>query len=268
MGERRGTTQRLMGPVVRSNVSSDEIEVLNRIVDEPVYKETTEPLASVSWRERLASKALKSSGGFARIGSTVNATITTTRFIGRLARRVVKPPSTPVPTAVFPEFPEKEMAARNWKDGLFGTKVPFRTRPLVPRSLPIPEDEEEKRLFYQLCLAVEGKRRDTTFRSMLANKARALRESDPEWKDLSDGEWYKIYCAVAPIVMLQTPMDEVMEFALREYGEIGIDRTNLLQQGAIVKDPTLTQRFLRVLFPRSVERARLRDPVAVLPPPR
>lgn len=167
-------------------------------------------------------------------------------------------------TYVVPEPRADLLEPTNWRDGLFGTKKPFKTSKLVPAHLRIPEGEAG-RLYYTLALLTEGMTRDSEFRMFIRNKLRTLREQDDVWKELSSQEFYSLSCQAVPALMIQTPMDNQIEDVLRAYGPITIQRNNLLARGAIIAEPTWTQRLLRPLFPRWVERSRLAQPVQVLP---
>lgn len=259
----RGSRGSLAGPVVGFN-DEDEIETIwsRDFCDSPVYRPCEEPISTAWFRPRphLFSpvNALKNLG----------VAMVTAQRVGRklsLLRSKTKRVDSPELTELPPSSGNRLLRAINWKDGEFGAKKPFASSSLVPPNIAIPADEDARALYYALALHVEGVRRDDGFRLFIRNKARAVRESSEQWRTMSDEGFYTLLEEVLPILLLQTPLDKQYEWSYRTYGRVGIDRTNMLQKGILVAEPTFLERLMRPLFPRSVERSRMERAVRILP---
>lgn len=258
----RGSRGSLAGPVVGFN-DEDEIETIwsRDFCDSPVYRPCEEPISTVWFRPRphlfSPGNALKNLGAAMVTAQRVG------RKLGSLRSRTkcVTPPEL---TELPPSSGNRLLRAINWKDGEFGAKKPFASSPLVPPTIAVP-DGDARALYYALALHVEGVRRDDGFRLFIRNKARAVRESSEQWRTMSDEGFYTLLEEVLPVLLLQTPLDKQYEWSYRTYGRVGIDRTNMLQKGILVAEPTFLERLMRPLFPRSVERSRMERAVRILP---
>lgn len=260
----RGSSRSLAGPVVGFR-DDDEIETIwsRDFCDSPVYRPCEEPVSTVWFRphRHLLSRAT----AFNNLSRAYGASKRVASKLRQALRRPECIDDAPEPIELPPSSGNRLLRAINWKDGEFGAKYPFASSPLTPPTLQIPEDEGARALYYALALHVEGVRRDDGFRAFIRNKARAVRESTERWRGMSDQEFYELLERALPVLMLQTPLDKQYEWAYRTYGRVGIDRTNMLQKGILVAEPTFLERLMRPLFPRSVERSRMERAVKILP---